>query len=181
MEVTVRGRTLRLAEGDITELDTDAIVNAANSHLQLGAGVAGAIRRKGGPAIQEACDAIGFCPVGGAAITTGGGLTARHVIHAVGPHGDDPDAPALLASATRASLRVADENNLASVAFPAISTGVFGFPIEDCARIMLAATIGHLATEKTSLRLVVFCLYGQAAYDVFAEELRQQASGESGG
>ncbi len=174
MEATIAGRTLRLVEGDITELDTDAIVNAANNHLQLGAGVAGAIRRKGGPAIQHECDTIGFCPVGKAVITGGGNLKARHVIHAVGPHGDDPNAPELLASATRASLTVADENNLSSIALPAISTGVFRFPIKDCARIMLRTAIRYLATEKTGLRLVVFCLYGQDAFDVFAVELRQQ-------
>ncbi len=140
-EVTINGRTLRLVEGDITDLDTDAIVNAANSHLQLGSGVAGAIRRKGGPTIQRECDQIGHCPVGGAVITGGGNLTARHVIHAVGPLGSDPNADDLLRNATRASLQVAEQNGLRSIAFPAISTGVFGFPIDHCAQIMLSTAI----------------------------------------
>src|SRR5437868_887631 len=127
MEVMINGRTLALVEGDITEQDTDAIVNAANQHLQLGAGVAGAIRSKGGPSIQRECDEIGHCPVGGAVITGGGNLKARHVIHAVGPHGGDADADEMLASATKSSLQVAEQNQLRSIAFPAISTGVFGF------------------------------------------------------
>jgi O-acetyl-ADP-ribose deacetylase (regulator of RNase III) len=175
-EVTINGRTLRLVEGDITDLDTDAIVNAANSYLQLGSGVAEAIRRKGGPAIQHECDQIGYCPVGGAVITGGGNLTAQHVIHAVGPLGDNPNADDLLRSATRTSLHVADQNGLRSVAFPAISTGVFGFPIDRCARIMLSAAIRYLS-GKTGLELVVLCLYGQRAYDMFAAELRRQTSG----
>lgn len=174
MEVAIRDRTLRLVEGDITELDTDAIVNAANSYLQLGGGVAGAIRRKGGPAIQEECNRIGYCPVGGAVITTGGHLKARYVIHAVGPHGDDPDADERLAKATRSSLKVADEHGLTSIAFPAISTGIFGYPIDACARIMLSTIIRYLSQARTGLELVVCCLYGQAAYDVFAAELRRQ-------
>jgi O-acetyl-ADP-ribose deacetylase (regulator of RNase III) len=105
MEITINNRTLRLVEGDITELDVDAIVNAANQYLQLGSGVAGAIRTKGGPSIQRECDQIGRCPVGGAVITGGGNLKARHVIHAVGPHGSDRDADEKLIGATRARLR----------------------------------------------------------------------------
>src|SRR5688572_6289161 len=125
MQVT-NARIIELVEGDITEQETDAIVNAANQHLQLGSGVAGAIRRKGGPSIQRECDDIGHCPVGDAVITTGGDLPARYVIHAVGPHGGDRDADEMLASATRNSLRVAEQSDLHSIAFPAISTGVFG-------------------------------------------------------
>jgi O-acetyl-ADP-ribose deacetylase (regulator of RNase III) len=175
-EVMINGRTLRLVESDITDLDTDAIVNAANSYLQLGSGVAGAIRRKGGPTIQHECDQIGRCPVGGAVITGGGNLTARHVIHAVGPLGSDPNADDLLRSATRASLQIAEQNGLRSIAFPAISTGVFDFPIDRCAQIMLSSAIQHLS-GKTGLELVVLCLYGQQAYDTFAAELRRQTSG----
>jgi O-acetyl-ADP-ribose deacetylase (regulator of RNase III) len=174
MEVTIKGRTLRLVEGDITALDTDAIVNAANSQLQLGAGVAGAIRRGGGPSIQKECNAIGFCPVGGAVITGGGDLKTRHVIHAVGPLGGDPDADNLLASATRSSLDVANENGLASVAFPAISTGIFGYPMDRCAHVMLREAVDYLRHAETGLEEVVFCLYGQAAFDVFAAELKRQ-------
>ncbi len=174
MDVTINKRTLRLVEGDITDLETDAIVNAANSFLELGAGVAGAIRRKGGPSIQRECDAIGSCPVGKAVITGAGRLKARHVIHAVGPFGTDPDADEKLASATRSSLMVADENGLKSIAFPAISTGIFGYPMGRCARIMLAEVMDYLRTAETNLELVVFCLYGQAAFDVFHAELQRQ-------
>ncbi len=175
MEIKIKGRRLRLVEGDITEQDTDAIVNAANSYLQLGSGVAGAIRLKGGPSIQDECDQIGHCPVGGAVITGGGDLKARYVIHAVGPLGGAPDADEKLVSATRASLAVADENRLKSVAFPAISTGVFGYPIDRCAEIMLAEAIDHLSQPATGLELIVFCLYGQAAFKIFKSELMRQA------
>jgi O-acetyl-ADP-ribose deacetylase (regulator of RNase III) len=177
MEITVNERILRLAEGDITEQDVDAIVNAANQHLQLGSGVAGAIRQKGGPAIQQECNQIGGCPVGGAVITGGGRLKARFVIHAVGPLGGDPQADQLLESATRTSLQVAAENDLSSIAFPAISTGVFGFPIARCAVIMLSTAIEYLREAEDGPRLVVFCLFGPAAYDVFAAELTRQSRG----
>jgi O-acetyl-ADP-ribose deacetylase (regulator of RNase III) len=176
MEITVNERILRLVEGDITDQSVDAVVNAANRHLQLGSGVAGAIRRKGGPAIQRECDQIGGCPVGGAAITGGGRLKARFVIHAVGPLGSDPQADHLLESATRASLRVATERGLSSIAFPAISTGVFGFPIERCAAIMLSTTVDYLREAEAGPELVVFCLFGRAAYEVFAAELARQSA-----
>jgi O-acetyl-ADP-ribose deacetylase (regulator of RNase III) len=177
VEVKVNNCALRLVEGDITDLDVDAIVNAANRYLQLGSGVAGAIRVKGGPSIQRECDQIGGCPVGGAVITSGGNLKARHVIHAVGPHGGDEDADEKLKSCTRASLELANKHELKSIAFPAISTGVFGYPIEKCAHFMLRAAASHLVdTPRTSLRQVVFCLYGQAAFDVFAAELQRLQS-----
>jgi O-acetyl-ADP-ribose deacetylase (regulator of RNase III) len=174
MEVTINGRTLKLVEGDISELDTDAIVNAANQYLQLGSGVAGAIRQKGGPSIQRECDQIGHCRVGGAVITGGGNLKARHVIHAVGPLGSDPKADELLADATLSGLDVATANNLRSIAFPAISTGVFGYPIDKCAKVMLSTAIDYLREQETSLDLVVFCLYGVQAFDVFEQELTRQ-------
>lgn len=170
MQVEIKDSLLELVEGDITELDTDAIVNAANSGLILGAGVAGAIRSKGGPAIQQECNQIGSCPVGGAVITTGGNLKARHVIHAVGPRKSEGDADAKLQNATLNSLKVADENNLKSIGFPAISTGVFGFPIERCANIMLSTALAYLQGE-TKLEKVVFCLFGQGAFQVFTSTL----------
>lgn len=174
MEITINNRTLRLVEGDITGLDVDAIVNAANQYLQLGSGVAGAIRSKGGPSIQRECDQIGGCPVGGAVITGGGNLKARHVIHAVGPHGSDVDADEKLIGATRSSLELVNKHELKSIAFPAISTGVFGYPIDKCARVMIGTAVRYLVdTPRTSLELVVFCLYGQAAFDVFARQLRE--------
>jgi O-acetyl-ADP-ribose deacetylase (regulator of RNase III) len=175
MQVQVRNTTLELVEGDITDLETDAIVNAANSGLGLGGGVAGAIRRKGGPTIQQECNRIGHCPVGGAVITGGGDLKARHVIHAVGPLGSDPDADALLADATRNSLALADQHNLKSIAFPAISTGIFGYPLDRCATVMLSTAIDYLKTADTGLDRVVFCLYGDAAFETFAQELKRQS------
>jgi O-acetyl-ADP-ribose deacetylase (regulator of RNase III) len=172
MEVNIAGRTLELAQGDITEMDTDAIVNAANAQLVLGGGVAGAIRRKGGPQIQKECDRIGGTFVGGAVITTGGKLKARHVIHAVGPRRGEGDEDEKLRNATFNSLKLADEHRLKSIAFPALSTGIFGFPIQRCAEIMLATTVEYLRGD-TRLERVVFCLYGQDSFEVFAGQLRR--------
>ncbi len=172
MQIEINQKTLKLVEGDITEQATDAIVNAANSALLLGAGVAGAIRSKGGPAIQQACDQIGGCPVGRAAITTGGNLKAKHVIHAVGPRMGEGNEDEKLNNATLSSLKVADDNRLQSIAFPAISTGIFGFPIQRCAEIMLSASVLHLQ-GKTSLHKVVFCLYGEEAFETFKATLEK--------
>ncbi|MHC4352224.1 MAG: macro domain-containing protein, partial [Planctomycetota bacterium] len=144
MQANIGNHILELLEGDITQVDTDAIVNAANAQLVLGGGVAGAIRRKGGPRIQAECDEIGGTFVGGAVITTGGNLKAGHVIHAVGPRMGEGNEDDKLRNATLNSLKVADENHLKSISLPAISTGIFGFPIERCARIMLETTISYL-------------------------------------
>jgi len=176
MKWTINGKQLVLVQGDITEMDTDAIVNAANKDLVLGAGVAGAIRTKGGPTIQEECNRIGGAPVGGAAITTGGDLKARHVIHAVGPRMGEGDEDRKLAAATRNSLKLANEKGLASITFPAISTGIFGFPKGRCARIMLTTVAETLKQKDTSLKEVVFCLWGEETLQVFqntAEEIFQ--------
>ena len=178
MEWTIEGKKLVLLQGDITEMDTDAIVNAANKDLILGAGVAGAIRTKGGPTIQEECNHIGGAPVGGAAITTGGDLKTRYVIHAVGPRMGEGDEDRKLADATRHSLKLANEKGLASITFPAISTGIFGFPKDRCARIMLTTVAETLKKEDTSLKEVVFCLWGEETLQVYqnqAEELLQSA------
>jgi len=175
MEVRIGKSVIELLDGDITEMDTDAIVNAANAQLQLGGGVAGAIRRKGGPAIQAECNRIGGTFVGGAVITTGGNLKARHVIHAVGPRMGEGDEDEKLRNATVNSLKVADENGLKSIAFPAISTGIFGFPIQRCAEIMLKTTADYLDAQ-TGLERVVFCLFGQESYDVFARQLRRETA-----
>ena len=172
MWIQINNKTLELTEGDITELNTDAIVNAANASLILGAGVAGAIRTKGGPAIQQECNEIGGCAVGGAVITTGGNLKARYVIHAVGPRKGEGDEEEKLKNAILNSLKVANDNGLKSIGFPAISTGIFGFPIEHCAEIMLSNTIGYLEKE-TGLERVVFCLYGREAFDVFRKILKK--------
>jgi len=172
MELRVNRSTLALVEGDLTEQPVDAVVNAANSALQLGGGVAGAIRRKGGPAIQEECDRLGGTPVGTAALTTGGRLKARHVIHAVGPRMGEGDEERKLAGAVRCSLELADEHQLRTIAFPAISTGIFGYPMEDAARVMLRETLRYLE-GKTGLERVVFCLFGKDALHVFGTALRE--------
>jgi len=175
MRINLDQKVLELVEGDITKMDTDAIVNAANAKLVMGGGVAGAIRRAGGPAIQEECNRIGGTYVGGAVITTGGNLKARHVIHAVGPRMGEGDEDAKLGNATLNSLKVADENGLKSISFPAISAGIFGYPIDRCAEIMLDTTIEYLE-GSTKLERVVFCLYGKSAYDVFESALTSKIS-----
>jgi len=172
MKINIGGKTLELKQGDITAQATDAIVNAANSRLIMGGGVAGAIRRAGGTAIQEDCNRKAPCPVGGAAITTGGNLKARHVIHAVGPRMGEGGEDDKLRSATLNSLRAAGENDLKSISLPAISTGIFGFPIRRAAPIMLAAAIEYLKGD-TSLDHVVFVLYSAADYRVFEDALQE--------
>ena len=173
MEMNVNKSVIELVQGDITELETDAIVNAANGQLVLGGGVAGAIRRKGGPAIQQECNEKAPIGVGQAVITTGGDLKAKYVIHAVGPRMGEGNENEKLKNATLNSLKVADENNLKSISFPAISSGIFGFPIERCAKIMLSTTIEYLKGQ-TSLEKVVFCLYGSSSFQVFENQLKQE-------
>jgi len=176
MKVEIGKRILELVEGDITEMETDAIVNAANAQLIMGGGVAGAIRRKGGPRIQEQCNRIGGTYVGGAVITTGGNLKAKHVIHAVGPRMGEGQEDEKLKNATLNSLKLADENGLKSISFPAISTGIFGFPIQRCAEIMLRTVIEYLSGQ-THLERVVFCLFTHSDYEVFAKQLQKELAG----
>ena len=175
MKVNIENRILELLNGDITEMQTDAIVNAANARLILGGGVAGAIRTKGGPEIQQECNKIGGTFVGGAVITTAGNLKAKHVIHAVGPRMGEGNEDQKLKNATLNALKLADENNLKSISFPAISAGIFGFPIERCAEIMLKTTIDYLKGQ-TGLEKVVFCLFGRDSYKVFTSQLKQEIS-----
>ena len=175
MKVKINNRVLELLDGDLTEMDTDAIVNAANTQLILGGGVAGAIKKKGGTKIQAECNKIGGTFVGGAVITTGGNLNAKHVIHAVGPRMGEGNEDQKLKNATLNSLKIADENHLKSISFPAISTGIFGFPIERCAEIMLKTTIDYLKGQ-TGLEKVVFCLFGTDSYEVFESRLEQETS-----
>jgi O-acetyl-ADP-ribose deacetylase (regulator of RNase III) len=163
--VSVREKII-IVQGDLTEMDVDAIVNAANNDLQLGGGVAGAIRRKGGPTIQQECDAIGSIPIGSAAITGGGSLKARHVIHAASMQlGGGTTAPALR-GATLFSLRIAAERGLKSIAFPAVGTGIAGFPLRECAEIMLREAAIHLQ-GKTSLEKIYFVLFDAQATGEF--------------
>jgi len=174
MKLKINQAEIELLKGDITESDTDAIVNAANTRLVLGAGVAGAIRVKGGPLIQEECSAIGHCDVGEAVITSGGNLTADHVIHAVGPQKGEGNENEKLRNATLNSLRLADEHRLSSITFPAISTGVYGFPIEECAQIMLDA-VREYVSGTTGLRLIRFALFDTKSLEVFEKHLASMA------
>jgi O-acetyl-ADP-ribose deacetylase (regulator of RNase III) len=157
---------VKISQGDITECDVDAIVNAANNDLILGAGLAGAIRSKGGPDIQEECDRIGSIVLGEAAVTSGGKLKAKFVIHAASMHLGAHTTEENLRAATRNSLERASERKLASIAFPAIGTGIAGFPLDRCARVMLEEVRDHLAGE-TSLKLVEFVLFDRRAFDSF--------------
>lgn len=169
----INNRVIELVQGDITEMETDAIVNAANAQLILGGGVAGAIRRKGGPKIQEECNKIGGTFVGGAVITTGGDLKATHVIHAVGPQMGEGDEENKLKNATINSLKLADQHKLKSISFPAISTGIFGYPLDRCADIMLTETINYLQGD-TGLEKIVFCLFDQKAFELFNNTMEQK-------
>jgi len=175
MRLNIKDAELLLIQGDITEQNTDAIVNAANRELILGGGVAGAIRRKGGDSIQTECHRIGGAEVGGAVMTGGGNLKARQVIHAVGPRMGEGDEDEKLGRATLNSLVLADSKGLKSLAFPAISTGIFGFPAERCARIMLEVTCNYLSGESR-LRQVVFCLYDSATLALFEKRLEHLRS-----
>jgi len=173
MKKTVGKATLEIVQGDITALAADAIVNAANGYLKHGGGVAAAISRKGGPIIQEESDAIvasrGPLETGDAVATGGGNLPARFVIHTVGPvwsQHSPAEADELLCKAVRNSLRLAEERGLMSIAFPAISTGIYGFPIDRAASLLLQEAKRHLE-GKTGLERVIFCLYDRPSYQVF--------------
>ena len=159
---------------DITLARVDAIVNAANEGLQLGSGVAGAIRRRGGQSIQEECDRIGGCAIGEAVETGAGNLPARWVIHAVGPtwQGGEQGEEIALASAVLAALSLAEELGARSVALPAISTGVFAFPVERAAQISVAAA-SSFGRTATNLERIVFCLYDERSFEIFRKELEK--------
>jgi O-acetyl-ADP-ribose deacetylase (regulator of RNase III) len=173
-----------IEQGDITDMDADAIVNAANNDLILGAGVAGAILRKGGQSIQDECNDIGSIPVGYAVITQGGKLKARYVIHAASMGLDDvPTTAKTLRTSTAHSLRLAAERSLKTIAFPAVGTGVSGFPIEECAEIMLREAVQHLKRER-SVEVIYFVLFDTRSKEVFQrawERLqRELAAGAAG-
>jgi O-acetyl-ADP-ribose deacetylase (regulator of RNase III) len=163
-------KNLEIVQGDITEEKVDAVVNAANSHLKHGGGVAGAIVRKGGWIIQEESDKIGFVPTGQAAITTGGNLPAKYVIHAVGPRWGEGNENEKLKNAVQNSLKLAEEHNITSLSMPAISSGIFGFPKEQCAEIILSS-IREYADQNSegSLRKIRICLFDQEMVKIFEE------------
>ncbi len=162
---------VEIVKGDITEEEVDAIVNAANEYLKHGAGVAGAIVRKGGKVIQEESDKIGYCPTGKAVITTAGNLKAKYVIHAVGPiwKGGNNNEDELLYSAVRNSLLLAHEYKLRSISFPAISTGIFGFPKERASKIILKAVFDFIKEfeGKTTIEKIRICLFDDETYNIF--------------
>ena len=176
-EIMINQTKLSIVQGDITKQTTDAIVNAANSSLMGGGGVDGAIHRAGGPAILEECKQIvskqGRLPTGQAVITTGGKLKARYVIHTVGPvwHGGGSNEADLLASAYRESLKAAAEHNLTSVSFPSISTGVYGYPINEAAKVATKAVFSFLQEQATSIREVVFVLFDSRTYEAYSSAL----------
>ena len=173
MQVTVGKSRLELVQGDITQQDTEAIVNAANPSLLGGGGVDGAIHRAGGPQILAECRKIGGCPPGEARITSGGRLKAKYVIHAVGPiyHDGQRGEAETLASAYRNSLALASQHGIKSVAFPSISTGAYGYPIEQAASIALQTGMDYLRSHP-EIELVRFVLFGSSAYAAYERALQ---------
>ena len=164
---------IKVLKGDITTLRTDAIVNAANESLLAGGGVCGAIHAAAGPELQEACRKIGYCATGDATITPGFKLPAKWVIHAVGPNwygGFYSEARNLGACYTR-SLELASEHQLVSIAFPCISAGIFGYPLEEASRIAMDSVRGFLANQPNSLSEVIFCTFTQEQYDLYTRLL----------
>lgn len=169
-EWTFRGKRIRLIQGNIALLECEAIVNPANTSLVLGGGVAGAIRKMGGPSIQEECDRLAPIKTGQAVLTGGGTLKARYVIHAVGPVNGEGDEDRKLASATLNSLKIARGKRIREIAFPAISTGIFGFPLQRCSEIMIREAADFLKANDDP-RDVIFCLYDDEALAVFERTL----------
>lgn len=174
IEKKIGQKVIRLVAGDITERGVEAIVNAANERLQHGGGVAGVIVRKGGRVIQEESDRIGFVPVGGAAITTGGRLKAKYVIHAVGPRMGEGGEDEKLKKAINSVLSLADEKGIKSISVPAISAGIFGFPKDRCARILVSEAEVFLRNRpQTSLEVVEFCIFDEEALEFFEKEMKK--------
>ncbi len=175
-QVRINHALLELVQGDITEQDTDAIVNAANPSLLGGGGVDGAIHRAAGPELLAECRLLGGCPPGEARITGGGRLKARYVIHAVGPvyYGGTADEPQKLAGAYRHSLELASQHGLHSIAFPSISTGAYGYPVDEAAPIALGTVIEYLRTHP-EIELVRFVLFNTPTFAAYEAALRALA------
>ena len=176
-DILINNVIIKIMKGDITESNVDAIVNAANSHLQHGGGVAGVISRKGGPVIQEESNAIGYVPVGECAMTSGGRLKAPHVIHAVGPRMGEGDEENKLKKAINNVLELATSKGLKSIAIPAISAGIFGFPKDKCAHILVEETATFVREKKTTLKEIVFCLIDTDIINFFTTEITKQERG----
>ena len=171
MEKKFSNKIFRLVKDDITKRNVDAIVNAANSYLKHGGGVAGAIVRKGGAIIQEESDKIGYVSVGSVAITTGGRLPCKSVIHAVGPQMGEGNEDHKLKSAVENILKLATEKKFKSISIPAISSGIFGFPKDRCAKILIGESKKFVKENPgTSIQLVEFCIYDDETYNHFKRE-----------
>jgi len=169
----INGVTLELLRGNIVEAQVDAIVNAANSGLRGGGGVDGAIHRAGGPSIMEECRKIGGCPTGSAVSTTAGRLPAKYIFHAVGPiYSGSRDDERLLTSAYQSCLNLAEQHQVKSIAFPSLSTGIYGYPLELAAPIALRTIIEHIR-KPTSLQQVMMVLFGESAYKVHEQALNE--------
>ena len=163
-------KVIRLVNGDITERNVDVIVDAANSYLKHGAGVAGAIVRKGGSIIQQESDKIGYVEVGSAVITTSGKLPCSAVIHAVGPRMGQGDEDKKLRKAVRSSLKLAADKGFKSISMPAISSGIFGFPKDRCAKILLNESRNFLTSSHISIEIVEFCIFDDGTLRYFKTE-----------
>lgn len=174
MEFEYKGKVIETVKGDITRVRAEAIVNAANEGLRGGGGVDGAIHRAGGPAIMEECRKIGRCPTGDAVVTTAGELPAAYVIHAVGPvwRGGGKNEKELLRSAYENSLARAEEKGLKSIAFPSVSTGVYGYPIEKAGEVAVETVLDHLE-GGSSLKKVIFVLFGAGDHEVYEKTVRR--------
>ncbi len=174
-EKNIGGKKIRLVKGDITERNVDVIVNAANSYLKHGGGVAGAIVRKGGIVIQEESDKIGYVPVGSAAMTGAGKLTCKAVIHAVGPRMGEGDEDNKLKNAVKNSLILADQKGFNSISMPAISSGIFGFPKDRCAEILVGESIRYLEESNgSSIEIVEFCIFDDDTFKYFNKEIQKE-------
>ncbi len=170
-EKEINGRNIYVYLGDITEMDTDAIVNAANEYLKHGGGVAGAIVRKGGKIIQEESNKIGYCPVGEAVVTSAGNLKAKYVIHAVGPRWGEGDEEKKLKNAVKNALKRGEEKNIKSISIPAISTGIFGFPKEKGCKIIVEEVKNFLKEEAKSIEKVYLCDINEETCKFFSKFL----------
>lgn len=170
-EKKIRGKTLRIIRGDITERDCDAIVNPANNHLKHLGGVAGALVKKGGSVIQEESDKIGYVETGQAVITSAGKLKAKYIIHAVGPRWGEGNEREKLESALIKSLDLASEHGLKSISIPAISSGIFGVPKDLVGEVLVTTAKRYLQEKETSLELIEFCLFDEETYEIFKSKL----------
>jgi len=179
MKTTIHQSTLEVVQGDITQQETEAIGNAANSALAGGGGVDGAIHRAGGPSIMSELRAkYKGCPTGSAVITGGGNLKAKYVMHAVGPrYSGSPKDPELLSSAYRKSLELCTQNKISSIAFPSISTGIYRYPVEEASRIALKTAMDYLKNHP-EIKLVRFVLFDTNTFDVYEEVLKELTKGK---